>query len=136
MHLFFDLDGTLTDSRPGIMRCFQHALGRLGREIPADSVLKDLVGPPLAHCFGTLLGRTDEALVEQAIAAYRERFVRVGMFESTLYPFVRETLDTLSTAHPVYVVSVKPRVYAQQILDHVASRACSPTAHTRENSRT
>ena len=30
MHVFFDLDGTLTDSAPGILRCFAHALERLG----------------------------------------------------------------------------------------------------------
>jgi phosphoglycolate phosphatase len=29
-NLLFDLDGTLTDPKPGISRCIQHALTELG----------------------------------------------------------------------------------------------------------
>ena len=48
MHVFFDLDGTLTDSREGIVRCIQYALQELGAFVPSDGELTRYLGPPLA----------------------------------------------------------------------------------------
>jgi len=119
MRVLFDLDGTLTDSRPGIARCFQHALTELGRVPPPEAELSGFVGPPLAICFERLLGSSSPPLIERAVAAYRERYEQSGMFENALYPDVRETLDALSAAnHQLDVVTSKPAVYARRILRH------------------
>src|ERR687892_317008 len=98
MHVFFDLDGTLTDSRPGIVRCYQHALSELGREIPSEHELTPYVGPPLASCLAALLQTDDIATIDRAIACYRNRFERQGIFENALYPGVVEALSALSEA--------------------------------------
>lgn len=45
-HIFFDLDGTLTDSMPGITRAVQYALRRYGIQVDDLNVLKPFVGPP------------------------------------------------------------------------------------------
>src|SRR4051794_36090655 len=37
--VLFDLDGTLVDSRPGIVAGLRHALGELGHALPADEPL-------------------------------------------------------------------------------------------------
>ena len=66
MNILFDLDGTLTDSGPGITRCLQHALTRLGRPAPAASALRRFVGPPLHETFAELLETRDAALVDGA----------------------------------------------------------------------
>jgi phosphoglycolate phosphatase-like HAD superfamily hydrolase len=39
VNLLFDLDGTLTDPRKGIVRCIQHALVTLGYQPPDASAL-------------------------------------------------------------------------------------------------
>src|SRR5712692_5743008 len=65
--LSFDLDGTLTDPRPGIVRCMRYALDALGAACPHDDVLASLgIGPSLRGTFATLLGTTDRELVERA----------------------------------------------------------------------
>lgn len=94
VHLLFDLDGTLTDSSLGITRCFVHALERIGRP-KAELPLLVCIGPPLPVAFETLVGTDDPQLLEQAIAAYRERFSKVGIFENGLYPGVMEALTAL-----------------------------------------
>ena len=50
-HIFFDLDGTLTDSMPGITRAVQYALRRYGIQVDDLNVLKPFVGPPLPESF-------------------------------------------------------------------------------------
>jgi phosphoglycolate phosphatase len=53
--VFFDLDGTLTDPKPGIVRSIQHALGRLDRPVPEEEDLLWCIGPPLRSSFVHLL---------------------------------------------------------------------------------
>ena len=78
MHLFFDLDGTLTDSRPGILTSMRHALTALELEIPADEALSRLIGPPTQDAFRELLDSSDPELNARAIAIYRERYATLG----------------------------------------------------------
>jgi phosphoglycolate phosphatase len=86
MHAIFDLDGTLTDPREGILACFKHALQEINAEIPSDCELERFIGPPLQESFADLLGRGDRGRVREAIALYRARFASKGMFENDLYP--------------------------------------------------
>jgi len=53
--VFFDLDGTITDPRDGIVRCIAHALTALGRQVPNLRDLERFIGPPLAQTFRGLL---------------------------------------------------------------------------------
>jgi phosphoglycolate phosphatase len=118
VHLFFDLDGTLTNSSQGIVRCFVHALESVGVDV-ADLPLLVCIGPPLPVAFRTLLQSDEPRLIEQAITAYRERFETTGMFENALYPGVRQALAELQQmGHRMRVVTAKPRPYAIRILEH------------------
>jgi phosphoglycolate phosphatase len=121
MHLLFDLDGTLTDSREGIVRCYQHALTELGHPVPPASALVAYVGPPLASCFRSLLGTDDRDTIERAVASYRRRYEERGMFENALYPGIADAVATLADeGHQLYVVTAKPAEYAARIVKHFA----------------
>lgn len=123
MHLFFDLDGTLTDSRAGILNCMRHALAVMGLPVPADQALLRFIGPPTHEAFPELLGSSDPELNARAIAVYRERFAKLGMFENSLYPGIIEGLSALLDAgFPMLVVTSKPEVFAEQIIDHFELR--------------
>lgn len=117
--IFFDLDGTLTDSKPGITRCIQHALGELGHAVPLPEELHWCIGPPLSASFARLLDSSDPALLARALALYRERFGTVGLFENALYPAVPDALAALRAAgYRQCVVTSKPHVYARRIVEH------------------
>lgn len=133
MNILFDLDGTLTDSGVGITRCLQHALARLGREVPPTSALRRFVGPPLHESFAELLGADRGPLVAEAVRVYRERFEEVGMFENRLYPGVREGLESLSRdGGRLWVVTSKPTVYADRIVDRFGLRGWLQGVHGSE----
>ena len=66
--VFFDLDGTLTDSGEGIINCAILALEHFGLPIPSREALRVFVGPPLDQSFinhGVPADKTDEAIREQ-----------------------------------------------------------------------
>lgn len=121
MTVFFDLDGTLTDSAPGITRCLAHAFEQLGAPVPAEAELRRCIGPPLDHTFRRLLDPHDDALVARAIAHYRERFGTLGMYENAVYAGIPETLSGLRSAgRRLFVVTAKPERFAREIVRHFA----------------
>jgi phosphoglycolate phosphatase len=117
--VFFDLDGTLTDPKPGITACIRHALVGLGRPAPPADALHWCIGPPLARSFARLLDTEDEALIARSLVLYRERFGTVGLYENALYPGVAEALAAVRAAGcATYVMTSKPHVYATRIVEH------------------
>jgi len=118
-HVLFDLDGTLTDPAPGIVRCLQYALREMGLPEHADTDLTRFIGPPLQESFRKLLGNPSGSDIDRAIGLYRERFAEVGIFENTLFLEVREVLSALrEQGYELLVATSKPHVFARRIIDH------------------
>ncbi len=132
-HLLFDLDGTLTDPKPGIIQSIQHALRKLKRPVPSEEELLWCIGPPLRENLAALLSSSEPALLEQAVAFYRERFEAVGMFENQVYPGVTEMLARLKQMeYTLLVATSKPRVYAQKIVEHFGLAECLDSVYGSE----
>jgi phosphoglycolate phosphatase len=115
--IYFDLDGTLTDSKPGITRSIQYALGKLDRDVPTEDELTWCIGPPLHASLKKLLGTDD--LADKALSLYRERFADIGLFENRIYPGIEETLSAVAgSGRRLFVATSKPGIYAERIIDH------------------
>jgi phosphoglycolate phosphatase len=119
MVLLFDLDGTLTDPRPGIVGSIRFALDQLGSPCPSDEALAAFIGPPLRATFATLLETTDASRVEAAMDLYRQRFAGSGLFENHVYAGVAGMLEQAGEmATAMFVATSKPAVYAERIVQH------------------
>src|SRR6266850_867626 len=119
MILLFDLDGTLTDPRPGIVGCIRFALDQLGSPCPSDDVLSAFIGPPLRATFATLLKTTDTSRIEAAMDLYRQQFVCSGLYDNQVYTGVPGMLEQArEMAMTMYVATSKPVVYAERIVEH------------------
>jgi phosphoglycolate phosphatase len=115
--IYFDLDGTLTDPKPGITGSIQYALKKLGLAVPSQDELTWCIGPPLHASLKSLTGT--DALADQALLLYRERFSEVGLFENTPYQGIHDTLATVAaTGARMFVATSKPAVYASRIVEH------------------
>ena len=119
--IYFDLDGTLTDPKPGITGSIQYALKKLGKPVPSQDQLTWCIGPPLHASLKALTGT--DALADQALLLYRERFSEVGLFENTPYPAIHDTLAAVAaTGARLFVATSKPAVYAERIVAHFGLR--------------
>lgn len=116
--ILFDLDGTLTDSGPGITRSVAYALEKMGKPEENLENLRVFVGPPLLEMFQSYSGFTEEE-AREAVAFYRERFVPIGMFENSVYPGIPEVLEALKNkGFRLAIASSKPEPFIHQILEH------------------
>lgn len=118
MTVLFDLDGTLTDSAPGIINSIRHALAKADAPVPDGETLTRFIGPPLIDSFMRYCGFTKAAAI-QAVADYREYYASVGIFENRVYDGIVPMLERLGRAGITSLVATaKPELYARQILDH------------------
>lgn len=129
--IFFDLDGTLTDSGEGIINCATLALEHFGLPVPSRQEMRVFVGPPLDQTFIEFGVPQDKA--EEAIRVYRSRYTTIGLFENFPYPGVPEMLEALkSQGHRLFVATSKPEEMSVKILkhfqlDHYFDRICGAT---------
>ena len=115
--IFFDLDGTLTDSGEGIMNCAELGLRHFGLPVPSREEMRVFVGPPLDQTFIQFGVPADKA--REAIEVFRSRYLTVGKFENFPYPGIREALETLkSQGHRLFVATSKPEPQAKEIMAH------------------
>ena len=117
-YCFFDLDGTVIDSAPGVTHSVQYALQKMGITPPPSSELLGFIGPPLVWSFSHFFGMSHEESLA-AVDAYREYYRAGGMLECTVYPGIPELLDALRAAGIACVLATcKPHVFANAILAH------------------
>jgi len=116
-HVLLDLDGTISDSSPGIGRSLQHAFGVCGYEPPTDEQVRGVIGPPFEVSFPTLGVPIDD--IERVVLAYRDRYEDIGLFENTVYPGVAEMLAQLAAdGHTLSIATAKPEPTAKRIIEH------------------
>ncbi len=116
--ILFDLDGTLTNPKEGIVNSILYALGKLRIQEEHVSKLESFIGPPLRDSFAKRYNLND-AMADKAMHYYREYYSATGIFENILYPGIIEMLESLkSDKYKLYVATSKPTVYAIEVLKH------------------
>ncbi|MBV9823810.1 MAG: HAD hydrolase-like protein [Actinobacteria bacterium] len=116
--VLFDLDGTLSDSAPGILASLRAAFAEAGVAWVDDRTARSLLGPPFWHSLPPLVG---EHRVAEVVTAYRRHYVTDGaMFHTTRYDGVLEVLTTLAgRGYRLAVATSKPEPHAGEIVAHL-----------------
>lgn len=114
--LIFDLDGTLTDSKPGILGCLKKVIDARGIEAPWP--LDHFIGPPVEEWVVALLpnGSEDERI--ELAREYRACYDREGWCNNSVFAGVLEMLVELrELGFSLYVCTSKQQHFAVRILD-------------------
>ena len=112
-----DLDGTLTDSAPGIIASIEHAYDALDIPRPSEEELALFVGPPIEE--SVVRHGVPHDRVPELITAYRSAFTRGGMFDNSVYDGIVDALTALRAAGlRLCVATSKPELFARQIVEH------------------
>jgi phosphoglycolate phosphatase len=115
--VLFDLDGTLSDSAPGILAALRHAFAAHGLPQLDARTEQSLLGPPFYESLPPFIGDAD---LDAVIAAYRERYSGGAMFDATVYPGVRGVLDAArAEGRRLAVATSKPEHFAVPVIEHL-----------------
>ena len=114
-YILFDFDGTVYDTVEGITRSVQYALRQHGMDAPLES-LRCFAGPPLLEMFMERFG-VEEELAKALTADFRVRYRPIGVYESRVFPGVKELLLHLRAAgKKTAVATSKPQRLAEELL--------------------
>jgi phosphoglycolate phosphatase len=128
--VLLDLDGTLSDSRPGIEACFRYMLAELGHDPATAGDLSWAVGPPIAVSVRTLLAKYHDDRVDLGLRTYRARYTDVGIYECTVFPGIPEALSALTEAgRSLCVATSKRRDFADRVVDYLGLRSYLPKVY-------
>ncbi|MGE7873625.1 HAD family hydrolase [Bacillus paramycoides] len=114
----FDLDGTLTDPKEGIINSILYVLEKMGIEEGKISELDSFIGPPIQQSFAERYNMS-EIEIEQAVVYFREYLKKSGLLENKIYDGIPTLLQELKDAgNRLYVATSKPTVFAKQVIEH------------------
>jgi phosphoglycolate phosphatase len=115
--IFFDLDGTLLDSQPGIENGIRHALNSFGINNITSREIRSIIGTPLPESLRKNYF-SNEQDVWEAVKRFREYYSTQGLYESRPYAGVEEILSHSSAIAETYVLTAKPIPFAVKMLTH------------------
>ena len=119
--LLFDFDGTVFDTVEGITKSIQYALRKHGRDAEIEE-LRCFAGPPLVDKFMEVYEVSKEE-AEQLVTDFRERYVPIGVYESSPFPGIRELLEAVRAAgKKTAIATSKPQALAELLLQRAGLR--------------
>ena len=115
-YVIFDFDGTLFDSRIGIVDSVKYALDKLQIDHPSEDVLTSFIGPPLHESFQNHFGLSKDDTA-YAVVKLREYYGDKGYMQSKPYEGIFEIIKALQKQHKMLgIATAKPTQYAHSIL--------------------
>ena len=137
--VLFDLDGTLSESAPGILGSLRRAFAEVGAPWPDERTARSLLGPPFSHSLPPLVG---EQNVPAVIAAYRRYYVEDGaLLQTRRYDGIAEVVAALFDSDiRLAVATSKPEPHAIRIVEYLELAGyfvtiCGDTVDGRRDSK-
>ncbi|MCL2406508.1 MAG: HAD-IA family hydrolase [Defluviitaleaceae bacterium] len=116
--ILFDLDGTLTNPKDGIINSFLYMMKTVGASIPEGFNFDEYIGPPLRDTMRIILG-DDSAEIEEAITIYRKHQAEQGLFQNYIYPGIADLLYKLKRDGKILAVATSKMLkFAVEVLEH------------------
>ena len=116
--IIFDFDGTLADTRRGILATAQETLRRMGLPSADEKALAATIGLPLRENFTRGAGLSGEE-ADRAVTIYREIFETIAIPTIDLFPGVEETVATLKERGiPMAVASSRGQRSLEILMQH------------------
>lgn len=117
--LFFDFDGTIADSEPGIVHGIAYMLQKMGLPQLSAAQYRTFIGPSLTSSLKRYFPQLSDADCATAVKHYQEVYTQSGIFELTIYPGVLAALTRLQKAgYRLNIASAKPEPMVKRIVKH------------------
>ena len=115
-HIYlFDLDGTLIDSSPEIIKTYNTVFKKNNIK-PIREVSEDIIGPTLKDTISNLIPSKHLSNIDKIIKDFIGLYDNKFCTESSLYDGVYETLDKLSKKNRLILITNKRFIPTEKIL--------------------
>ena len=121
-NFFFDLDGTIINSEPGLLCAHTSSLEQLGYlnslKILAEEGLSWTIGPPLGLTVPRLIGSEDKNKVDEYISTFQKTYQEIYYKDFLIYDGVDELLRKLNDqGKRIFICTSKPEPIARKVME-------------------
>ena len=117
-NIIFDFDGTLINSKPGVVKTFQRIVEELISKQAKEQEIIQLSGKPLVQIISILLDTNDKVLIKKGSDLFREYYNGQGIYQNIVYPGIKEMLELFKNKHyQLFIVSNKIEQFIIKILE-------------------
>ena len=115
--IIFDLDGTLVNAYPAIIRSFNYAMAKLGYPKQKDSVIRRAVGWGDQNLLKPFVAPGG---LSKAVSFYRQHHKTALLEDSRLFPEARSLLEYLKNkGYKLAVASNRPEKFSRILIKHL-----------------
>lgn len=115
----FDFDGTLVDSAPCILRCYELVLQQLDIQ-PKITINEDIIGPPLTDTLITLTGIDDQKEINVMAELFKSFYDEQVATETLPYPNILSVLEGLKSLNiNLYIATNKRAIPTMKVIEHL-----------------
>ncbi len=117
-NIIFDFDGTLVNSKPGVIKTFQRIIEEMvSRKAEGKEIIK-LSGKPLVQMISVLLDTNDEVLIKKGSSLFKEYYSKEGIYQNIVYSGTKEMLEFFKNQdYQLFIVSNKIELFINKILE-------------------
>lgn len=116
-YIFFDLDGTLTDSKPGIFESLKKVFEHFNVQ-KTEKEMMPFLGPALWDSLPKYCGFTHEQCIE-SVKIFRTHYDKIGIYNNKVYSGIPNLLKTLKeNGKKIVLATGKPETQAKIVLNH------------------
>lgn len=117
-NIIFDFDGTLINSKPGVVKTFQRVVEELISRQAEEQEIIQLSGKPLVQMISILLDTNDEILIEKGSDLFREYYNKERIYQNMVYPGIKGMLELFKDKnYQLFIVSNKIELFINKILE-------------------
>lgn len=114
----FDLDGTLLDTRGGVLSAVKYTIKEFGYEMPDEDTLRTFIGPPVQEGFARVYG-LEGAILQEIATVFRNFYSTKTLLEAELYDGMIELFEAMrERGITPAVATYKREDYALKLLRH------------------
>lgn len=114
----FDLDGTICDSKPGILNGLRYAFDYFNEPAQSDQYFLQFIGLSLDKSLAKYTNFSEHK-IKEVVKVFREYYGQKGIFDGVLYEGIVEVIESLHQQKiDIYLVTAKPQHFAEEILNH------------------
>jgi len=120
--VLFDFDGTLVDSAPCILRCYQLVFQQLNIQ-PQIAITDDIIGPPLMDTLISLTGINEQEEINVMAELFKSFYDEQAATETLPYPNILSVLEHLKSENiNLYIATNKRAVPTMKVIDYLGWR--------------
>ena len=129
----FDVDGTVLDTREGVLAAVQHTIEQCRLEHLSDGALRTFIGPPVQNSFKRWYHVSDEE-AQRLANVFRDKYKGEDLLKAVPYDGIYDVFEKLQAKGvKTAVATYKREDYAIRLLKHFKFDHYSDILHGADN---